>query len=113
MNPICSILNWEGKIADGKQFYNLNIASGLFLCDLLQVIKRDRGTGLMVARYSLKNLRPHKRDVDAWLKYLNISSYVDVTPSMNVASYSEVKNGSGVVTGISPPKSDRLAGLMS
>ncbi len=103
----------QGNLSDGKQFFNLNITSGLYFCDLVQVIKRDRGTGLMVARYSLQNLRPHWRDVNAWLNYLIDTNAMANMSGLNVALSGETKvNGSGVVNGIAPPKVDRLAELV-
>jgi len=101
-----------GLSSEGAQFYNLNIESKLYLCDLVQTIKRDRVSGLTVARYSLKNLRPHWRDVNAWFNYLTDTNAMANMSGLNVSSNGETKvNGSGVVPGIAPPKVDRLAEL--
>ena len=102
----------NGNLQDGKQFFNLNIASGLYLCDLLQTIKRDRASGLTLARLSLKNLRPHPRDVNAWFNYLLDVNALGNTSGLNVSLNGDAKVNGNVVTGIAPPKTDRMAELM-
>lgn len=102
-----------GLSKDGTQYFNLNIESKLYVCDLVQVLKRDRASGLTVAKYSLQNLRPHWRDVNAWFNYLIDTNAVSNASGLNVGLNGETKvNGSGVVSGIAPPKVDRLAELV-